>query len=1302
MSGENDELVLYHLTLERQTNYVHSCIGHFVDVNEEDSNEGRGGKMNRRRHLQLCISTQTHLELYDVSEGSLTMMTVIPLFATITAMETLNLENSPYSFLALTSDSGNLTVLKFILDLPEGGITLQTLVNQPLTRSGIRRLSPISHLQVDLHGRCLFLSAIERNKLCFVANQIGQEDVCIQDPLEALVPNTLTLDTAVCDVRYDNPCFASLEIQEKTHYLVFYVLDLGLNHIMKRANYKVEDGANFLMGLPDLSKFHINTYIERETHRNEMNYDEINPFVLVGFEDFILIKDMHGFYDLKVPIPRRKGVSKPTSIISFAIQTLKNDFFVLLQSNYGDLFKLKILPNKEDSNKPIVFISYFDTIPPSTNLQIFKNGFLFANVEFYDTHLLQFESLGDDSPIEGTFEPSPTLRNLSLVETKNNLNPLISSQVIGTTPLTLAANSMNKARFMVNGVDFESHVSSSLRQNSEGLWSIKFTNDKYHRLLFLGSAGSTMVLETEAGAMEELPEEQHGFKQTSDKTIFVGSMGTRSVIQVCTNELRQVVFNKSNKKYEKKLEWFPPAGIRIVAADCNYSQLAVGLSNKEICYFEMDTESFSDSLHELQNRVEIDEQIRALAMVPEPTSDYLAVGTKEANIKLLSLKKNDMDNFLEVVSLQALMAPVSDLKITRIQRDLQLHIGLENGLYCRSKLNRYDGQLYDVRSKFLGPEKVTLSVLPSTFFLKKTTDEEDEKEEEEEEEEEETDSAKQPDNAEEGKYAKSTGPCVMLHSARTWVSYEYESLLYIRPILSRNPGSFVNMCQFSTDRIKINGCCAVNNISSGSSLTIGTLENFVFRDKWFRTKDIAYLPGLGIENDNEDDEQRVSSRLYDGCKVITFPDDRKMNLFIENSFNENHVRVSLARSQKFFSLERSNDGFQILENMRVVTAAITKFSTSTYYLVISTTDNQLYTYELIVKRTPKDKTHGKDEGSFELRLLHRTPTEDRVHAMVGFKDKLLIPVFGSLVLYGLGKKQLLKRSVSSTTPSITKISALANWKNHRIAIGDNRESVTFLQFDSVNNTFIPIADDVVKRYVTSLIFIDPSTVIGGDKFGNIWTLRLSREQESLIKVNFPHSSNRLQQHPDLKNKAPNIMECPLKLSLLNHFYINDIPTDFHLAEAVQLSARPIIIYTGLQGTIGSLIPLVTRSEVNNIRSLQNAMSDADDIFYLEREHQTGFNTDQTAEEDKLDKDVARPLSSSNDTRLPEGAYSIVGRDPLKYRSYYAPVRNVIDGDLCESYLFLSSAEQAQLCKEIGKSKPEDICKQLNEIRTNYV
>lgn len=1303
MFTEDSELNLYHLTLQRQSNYVHSCIGHFVnDSQEENAERLHGGKLRPRRHLQLCISTETHLELYDISEGYLKNLAVVPVFATITAMETLNMDSSMCSFLALTSDAGNLTLTKF-MRASNDRVFLQTILNQPLTRTGLRRLSPIAYLQVDTHGRCLFLSAIERNKLCFVANQVGKDGVCVQDPLEAVVPQALTLDMAVCDVRYDNPCFASLELRSD-HHLVFYILDLGLNHIVKRADYKIDDSANFLIGLPDLSKFNINCHIETDTGESNVSpYDEINPFVLIGFENFLLIKDMHGYFNIKVMLPRRKDKSEPTTIISYAIQTLKKDFFVLLQSNWGDLFKLKILPDQANYNSPSAHISYFDTIPQASHLHIFKNGYLFATSEFNDNHLFQFESLGDDKPIEGSpFDPSVTLTNLSLVETQKTLNPLIASQVINATPLTLAMNTLNKTRFMLNGVNFEETISTQLPAGADNIWTVRFSHDSFHSLLVLSYPKSTMILKTEEGAMEQLPSEDSPFKLKADKTVFVGLMGERSVIQICENELRQVTVTSDANRFEKKLEWFPPAGIRAVVGTCTRSQLAVGLSNGEIVYFEMDTESRLDSLHELQNRIELDENITALAMVPEPRSDFLAVGNKESSIKVLSLKKSDEENFMEVVSIQALMAPVSDLKLIRTERELQLHAGLENGVYSRSKLNGQDGQLYDVKRKFLGPKRVTLSLLPAVLLDTSHEEFQDEEEDEEKGEEEEKKANVHVDS-------KKLKPCLVLHSTKTWVCYEDDILLHVRPILLKNANGLIKVSDFAADNMRTNGCCA---LSSSDTLVIGKLNNFISKDRWFQVREVDLAESVKHEKNQEDHEnegengqeeeeeeeedvERVPKRLYDGRTVIKFGDNKDLALYVENSVEDHHVRVSLARSHRFFECTRKTEYFYILKNLKALSAAVTKFSTGKQHLVISANDRRLHTYELEIRKTPRGS------GTFELIFLHTTQIEDQVHTMIEFKGKLLVPIFGTLILYNLGRKQLLKKSISQTPAFVTKITALSNWNDQRIIVGDNRESVTLFFFDELNNEFVPIADDVVKRYVTSLAFLDQSTIIGGDKFGNIWTLRLSRAYEKLLKVHFPLALGSLQQHQGLKNKAPNVMECPFKLTLLNQFFVNDIPTDFHVVDSVQLSDRPTILYCGLQGTIGCLIPLLTKQEISNMKDLENVMRDADDIFYLEQESRNTGNGELEGNEESFERDISKTLEHTG-IPIPEGAYSIVGRDHLKYRSYYAPVRNVVDGDLCEAFMDLSSTEQYVLCKRLNRSNPGDVIQFVNEIRTNFI
>ena len=85
-----DNLFFYNLTLKKQSNYIHSCIGHFVDPSKSNAlnvltQRSRTEKSKKsRKELQLCLATETHIELYDVEEGTLKQLALIPIFAIIT------------------------------------------------------------------------------------------------------------------------------------------------------------------------------------------------------------------------------------------------------------------------------------------------------------------------------------------------------------------------------------------------------------------------------------------------------------------------------------------------------------------------------------------------------------------------------------------------------------------------------------------------------------------------------------------------------------------------------------------------------------------------------------------------------------------------------------------------------------------------------------------------------------------------------------------------------------------------------------------------------------------------------------------------------------------------------------------------------------------------------------------------------------------------------------------------------------------------------------------------------------------
>jgi len=84
-----------------------------------------------------------------------------------------------------------------------------------------------------------------------------------------------------------------------------------------------------------------------------------------------------------------------------------------------------------------------------------------------------------------------------------------------------------------------------------------------------------------------------------------------------------------------------------------------------------------------------------------------------------------------------------------------------------------------------------------------------------------------------------------------------------------------------------------------------------------------------------------------------------------------------------------------------------------------------------------------------------------------------------------------------------------------------------------------------------------------------------------------------------------------------HFYPQDIPTSITKTQLVP-GGKEALVWTGLQGTIGVLVPFVSREDVDFFHTVEGSL-----------------------------RNEEPPLA---------------GREHLVYRSYYVPVKGVIDGD----------------------------------------
>ncbi len=65
------------------------------------------------------------------------------------------------------------------------------------------------------------------------------------------------------------------------------------------------------------------------------------------------------------------------------------------------------------------------------------------------------------------------------------------------------------------------------------------------------------------------------------------------------------------------------------------------------------------------------------------------------------------------------------------------------------------------------------------------------------------------------------------------------------------------------------------------------------------------------------------------------------------------------------------------------------------------------------------------------------------------------------------------------------------------------------------------------------------------------------------------------------------------------------------------------------------------------------------------------------------------------------AQPLCGRDHVTYRSMYVPVKDVVDGDLCEQYSNLEFNKQRVLAEEMDRTPPE-VMKKLENLRNKIL
>ncbi|KAK7473160.1 pre-mRNA-splicing factor rse1 [Stygiomarasmius scandens] len=1205
---------LYNLTLQPPTAITQAIVGNFSGA----------------RQQEIIASHGTRLELLrpDPQTGKISTVISTDVFGSIRSLAAFRLTGGTKDYAIVGSDSGRIV----ILDYDPKTTSFTKLHQETFGKSGARRIVPGQFLAVDPKGRSVMISAMEKAKLVYILNRDAAANLTISSPLEAHKNSAIIHHIIGLDVGFENPTFAALEVDytesDQDHtgqayenaekLLTYYELDLGLNHVVRKWSEPTDRRANLLLQVPGGQL------------ASSERFDGPSG-VLVCCEDHIIYRHMDAPQH-RIPIPRRKHPlhdrGRGMLIVAAVMHKMKGAFFFLVQNEDGDLFKVTI--DHEEEEVKALRIKYFDTVPVASSLCILKSGFLFVASEFSNHYLYQFQKLGDDDdepefsstsyPSFGMSDPSQPLphaffrprplENLAVADEMESLAPIIDSKVLNIlpnsdTPQIFAAcgqGTRSSLRILRHGLEVEESVSSDLPGIPNAVWTTKRTeDDPYDSYIILSFVNGTLVL----SIGETIEEVQDTGFLSSAPTLAVQQIGADALLQVHPGGIRHVLANGH------VTEWRSPANKSIVAATTNKRQVVVALSSAELVYFELDLEG---QLNEYQDRKAMGSTVLALSVgeVPEgrQRTPYLAVGCEDQTVRVISL---DPENTLETISLQALTAPPSsiciaemmDFSITKVEPVMFVNIGLQNGVLLRTVLDPTSGQLVDTRTRFLGTRPIKLI-----------------------------------------RVQIQRQPAILALSSRSWLNYTHQNLMHFTPLIFEN---FDYAWGFSAE-LSPEGLIGI----AGSTLRIFQIPKLGTKLKQDSIP-LSFTPRKFITHPSNN-----YFYLIEGDHRVLGDDAAAKKLAELRNQGKDIDDEVLALPEEVFGKPRAPAGtwgsairiidpvegktvayFPLDGNEAAFSLAVVPFSARNgeLHLVVGTAAD--------THVSPRScssgffRTYRFTEDGAGLELVHKTETDDVPLALMAFQGRLAAGVGKALRIYDIGKKKLLRKVENKSFA--TAIVTLHTQGSH-IIVGDIQESVSYAVYKPPENRLLVFADDTQPRWVSAVAMVDYNTVAIGDRFGNILVNRLD-----------PKVSEQVDDDPTgagILHEKSILMGAPHKTQMIAHFHVGDLVTSIHKV-AMVAGGREILLYTCLHGTVGILVPFVSKEDVDFISTLEQHMRQENN--------------------------------------------SLVGRDHLAWRGYYTPVKAVVDGDLCEMFARLPTTKQSSIAAELDRTVGE-VSKKLEQMR----
>ncbi|XP_019509243.1 PREDICTED: splicing factor 3B subunit 3 [Hipposideros armiger] len=504
---------------------------------------------------------------------------------------------------------------------------------------------------------------------------------------------------------------------------------------------------------------------------------------------------------------------------------------------------------------------------------------------------------------------------------------------------------------------------------------------------------------------------------------------------------------------------------------------------------------------------------------------------------------------------------------------------------------------------------------------------------------------------------------VLAMSSRSWLSYSYQSRFHLTPLsyetLEFASGFASEQCPegivaISTNTLRILALEKLGAVFNQVAFPLQyTPRKFVIHPESnnliiIETDHNAYTEATKAQRKQQMAEEMVEAAGEDERELAA----EMAAAFLNENLPESIFGAPKAGNGQWASVIRvmnpiqgnTLDLVQLEQNEAAFSVAVCRFSNTgdDWYVLVGVAKDLILNPRSVAGGFVY--TYKLVNSGEKLEFLHKTPVEEVPAAIAPFQGRVLIGVGKLLRVYDLGKKKLLRKCENKHIANyISGIQTIG----HRVIVSDVQESFIWVRYKRNENQLIIFADDTYPRWVTTASLLDYDTVAGADKFGNICVVRLPPNTND--EVDEDPTGNKALWDRGLLNGASQ------KAEVIMNYHVGETVLSLQKTTLIPGGSESLV-YTTLSGGIGILVPFTSHEDHDFFQHVE---------MHLRSEHP--------------------PLC---------------GRDHLSFRSYYFPVKNVIDGDLCEQFNSMEPNKQKNVSEELDRTPPE-VSKKLEDIRTRY-